>query len=93
VIVQDTHIRGEAIVAVGEWNLHRGICENLDANPECAKSLGDDYRKDRHYPRVSGVDRSISAASSQMAMIRYVLDTIDITIIKCLVRRFVYPYR
>jgi hypothetical protein len=48
VIVQDTHIRGEAVVAVGESNKHRGICENLDANPECATNLRDDFHKGRH---------------------------------------------
>jgi hypothetical protein len=48
VVVQDTHIRGEAVVAVGELNLHRGICENLNANHECATNLGDDFRKSRH---------------------------------------------
>jgi hypothetical protein len=41
VIVHDTHIRGEAVVAVGEMNLYRGICEKLDANPECATNLGE----------------------------------------------------
>jgi hypothetical protein len=48
VIVQDTHIRGEAFIAVGELNKRRGICENLDANPECATNLGDDLRKRHH---------------------------------------------
>jgi hypothetical protein len=48
VIVQDTHIRGEAVVAVEESNLHRVICENFDANPECATNLGDDFRKGHH---------------------------------------------
>jgi hypothetical protein len=48
VIVQDTHIRGEAVVAVREVNLHRGICENPDASPECATNLEDDFRKDSH---------------------------------------------
>jgi hypothetical protein len=50
-IVQDTHIRGEAVVAVGElWDIveHCGICENLDANPECATKLGNDFHKGRH---------------------------------------------
>jgi hypothetical protein len=46
--MHDTHIRREAVVAVGELNLHRGARENLDANPECATSLGDDLRKGRH---------------------------------------------
>jgi hypothetical protein len=48
VIVQDNHIHGEAVVVVGELNEHRGIYENLDANPECATNLGDDFRKGRH---------------------------------------------
>jgi hypothetical protein len=48
VIVQDTQIRGEAIVAVGELDKYRGVYENLDANPECATNLGDEFRKGRH---------------------------------------------
>jgi hypothetical protein len=46
--VQDTHIRKEAVVAVEESNLHRRVREILDANPECATNLGDDFYKGRH---------------------------------------------
>jgi hypothetical protein len=39
VVVQDTHMRRDAIVAVGELNFHRGVREDLDANPESAAKL------------------------------------------------------
>jgi hypothetical protein len=47
VIAQDTHIRKEVVIAVWDLNKHRGVRENLDANPECATNLGDDLRKGR----------------------------------------------
>jgi hypothetical protein len=56
VVVQDTHIHKEAVVALGELNYHHGICEKLEANPGCGANLGDDFRKGGHYPRVSGED-------------------------------------
>jgi hypothetical protein len=46
-IVQDIHIRGEAVIAVRELSYHRGICENLDADSECATNL-DNFRKGRY---------------------------------------------
>jgi hypothetical protein len=45
---QDTHIRGEAVVAILELNKPHGICENLDANPESATNIGGDFRKGIH---------------------------------------------
>jgi hypothetical protein len=64
-IVQDAHIRGEAVVAVGELTSHRGICENLDANPEPQTSEIISARAVIK-PRASGMDQSISTASRQI---------------------------
>jgi hypothetical protein len=48
VVVQDTVIRKEAVVEMGELNYHLGVRGNLDANPECTTSLGEDVHKGRH---------------------------------------------
>jgi hypothetical protein len=39
-VVQDTQTcNKEAVITIGELHLHRGIRENLDANPEWAVKL------------------------------------------------------